>query len=457
MLKLVEMDSTESNFVPDRSDMDSVATSDACGGDVDTDGMTTANKTDQEIKEVTQDSGVETESSIVELEINKKPIVCHSVDTNSDTGNGQKGNDRNESTSTDKIFASFQSGDMMSVPSASEFNGGDSPETIELSSDCTSGKSKDSEAPEPTDKQQNSTVTPTDLKEDEKKDDGIQQNDNDAVSTEPAEDDEDELTKEDLMKTERQKSVPDVPLPMPEKEKTDSSVGNGTQNDKDEVTKEDLMKTERQKSDVLMAEKEMTVSQNSVVGDAPAEKMSAADVLMAEKETTVSQNSVVADATEEKMSAADVPMAEKETTVSQNSVVGDAPEEKTSAADVPTPVKEMTFAQKSVAADAPVIPTSAADVPSPVKEMTSGDAAVQEMSAGDVPNIPTSVADVPTDSTVPRSPSVATPHESVPEKIASEGDVCTNATDSTGLLTDSMAQTSQKEYKDTFGPKGERQ
>ena len=211
MLKLVEMDSTEGisseslrNFVPDRNDMESVATtSDACGGDVDTDGMTATNETDQEMKEVSQDSGLDTESSIVELEINEKPIMCHSVDTNSDTGNGQKCNDRNESTSTDKIFASFQSGDMMSVPSASEFNGGDSPETIELSSDCTSGKSKDSEAPEPTNKQQNSTVSPTNLKEDEKKDDGTQQNDNDAVSTEPAEDDKDELKTEDLMKTER--------------------------------------------------------------------------------------------------------------------------------------------------------------------------------------------------------------------------------------------------------------
>ena len=74
------------------------------------------------------------------------------------------------------------------------------------------------------------------------------------------------------MKTERQKCVPNVPLPIPEKEKTDSSIGNGTKNDKDKVTKEDLMKTERQKSDVPMAEKEMTVSQNSVIDDAPAEK-----------------------------------------------------------------------------------------------------------------------------------------------------------------------------------------
>ena len=83
MLKLVKMDSTEGisseslwNLVPDRSDMESVATtSDACGGDIDTDGMTTMNETDQEMKEVSQDSGLDTESSIVELEINKKPIV----------------------------------------------------------------------------------------------------------------------------------------------------------------------------------------------------------------------------------------------------------------------------------------------------------------------------------------------------------------------------------------------
>ena len=108
-----------------------------------------------------------------------------------------------------------------------------------------------------------------------------------------------------------------------------------------------------------------------------------------------------ADISEQKTSAADVPMAEKEMTVSQNSVVGDAPEQKVSEADVPTP---------------------------------------------DVPNVPTSVADVPTDSTVPQSSSVATPHESVPEKIDSEGDVPTNATDLTVPPTDSMAQTSQKEY-----------
>ena len=474
MLKLVKMDSTEGrsseslrNFVPERSDMQSVATtSDACGGDIDTDGMTTANETDQEMKEVSQDSGLDTESSIVELEINKKPIVYHSVDTDSDTGNGKKDNGNNQSTSTDKIFTSFQSGDMMSISSASEFNGGDSPETIELSSDCTSEKTKESEAPEPTDKQQNSTVTPTDLKEDEKKDDGTQQNDNDAVSTKPAEDDKDEVTKEDLMKTERRKSdvsmaekektgdapekqesVPDVP--MPEKEKTDSSLGNGTNS-----VAGDAPEKQESVPDVPMPEKEKTDSSvgngtNNVTGDAPEKQESVPDVPMPEKEKTDSSigngtNSVAGDAPKKQKSVPDVPMAEKKKTFAQKSVAADAPIIPMSAADVPTPVKEMTFTQKLVATDAPVIPISAADVPTPVKEMTSV-----------VPNVPTSETDVPTDSTVPQSPSVATPHESVVEKISSEGDVPTNATDSPVPLTDSMAQTSQKEYKDAFGHQGE--
>ena len=80
---------------------------------------------------------------------------------------------------------------------------------------------------------------------------------------------------------------------------------------------------------------------------------------------------------------------------------------------------------------------SAAEVSTPVKEIT------QETSVADVPNLPTSsvqetsVADVPapvTDSTVP--------HES--------------ATDLAVQSTDSMAQTSQKEYQDAFGPQRER-
>ena len=103
-------------------------------------GVIIANETDQEMKEV-PDNGVETESSIVELEINKSPVAYHSVDTNSDTGNG-----KNKSTSTDKIFAGFQSGDRMSLQSISECNIGISPETIELSSD--GGKSEKPQASE---------------------------------------------------------------------------------------------------------------------------------------------------------------------------------------------------------------------------------------------------------------------------------------------------------------------
>ena len=359
------MDSTEGisseslrNFVPDRSDMESVATSDTCGGDIDTDGMTTTNETDQEMKEVSQDNGLDTESSMVELEINKKTIVYHSVDTDSDTGNGKKDNGNNQSTSTDKIFTSFQSGDMMSIPSASEFNGGDSPETIELSSDCTSEKTKESEATEPTDKQQNSTVTLTDLKED-------------AVSTEPAEDHEDKVSQNSVVGDAPDQKIFAADVLMAEKETTvsqNSAVG-------------DALEEKTSAADVPMAEKEMTVSQNSPVGGAPEQKIFAADVQMTEKEMTVSQNSVVGDAPEQKMSAADVRMAEKEMTVSQNSVVCDAPEQKlsaadvseqkSSAADVPVAEKEMTVSQNSVVGNAPEQKVSAADVPTP-----------------DVPNIP---------------------------------------------------------------------
>ena len=121
--------SSEGHFQFSHSDMDDCSTSDVCGGDVDTEGNMTANETDQEIKEV-PDSGVETESSIVELDIHKSPVVYHSVDTDSETAIG-----KNNSMSTDKIFSGFQSGERMSLDSVSECNIEISPETIELSSD----------------------------------------------------------------------------------------------------------------------------------------------------------------------------------------------------------------------------------------------------------------------------------------------------------------------------------
>ena len=139
-LKLVEMDSTdmdntdgsssEGYFQFSHSDIDDYSTSDACGGDVDMEGNMKANKTDQEIKEI-PDSGVETESSTVELDIHKSPVVYYSIDTDSETAIPGK----NNSTSTDKIFSGFQSGERMSLDSVSECNIGISPETIELSSD----------------------------------------------------------------------------------------------------------------------------------------------------------------------------------------------------------------------------------------------------------------------------------------------------------------------------------
>ena len=126
---------------------------------------------------------METESSIVELDIRKSPVVYHSVNTNSETAIG-----RNNSTSTDKIFSGFHSGERMSLDSVSECNIEISPETIELSSDGvnsgkanvieTDGNKKDEEAEkskekveivtEETDKQDKLTDTP---KTDEKKED----------------------------------------------------------------------------------------------------------------------------------------------------------------------------------------------------------------------------------------------------------------------------------------------
>ena len=171
-LKLVEMDSTDidntdgssskGHFQFSHSDIDDYIASDACGGDVDTEGNTTANETDQEIKEV-PDSGVETESSIVELDICKSPVVYHCVETDSETAIPGK----NNSTSTDKIFSGFQSGERMSLDNVSECNVGISPESIELSPDGansakaqlkeTDEKKEDAKAEESKEKVENGT------------------------------------------------------------------------------------------------------------------------------------------------------------------------------------------------------------------------------------------------------------------------------------------------------------
>ena len=109
MLKLIEMDTDDTSlasglFMTDKSDVDSVGTratmehdgeSDGFGGDVDTE--CTENETEEH-----KDSGVETESSIVELKVTKSPIVYHSVDT-------------------DKIYSGFHEGNRMSLPTTSDF------------------------------------------------------------------------------------------------------------------------------------------------------------------------------------------------------------------------------------------------------------------------------------------------------------------------------------------------
>ena len=83
-LKLIEMDIAEEtsyesvlNFPPDRSDIDSVCTkegeSDAIGGDIDTEDTGNEDEKDEKEKYL-PDSGVETENSVVELDILKEPI-----------------------------------------------------------------------------------------------------------------------------------------------------------------------------------------------------------------------------------------------------------------------------------------------------------------------------------------------------------------------------------------------
>ena len=142
-LKLIEMDSAEEtsyesvlNFPPDRSDIDSACTkegeSDGICGDIDMED--TGNE--DEKNTYLPDSGVETENSVVEVDILKEPIVYHRVD--SDTNN-----EKNKSTSTEKIYSRFHSGEQMSLQSVSEFKNTSSPGTIELSSDTIKDISED--------------------------------------------------------------------------------------------------------------------------------------------------------------------------------------------------------------------------------------------------------------------------------------------------------------------------
>ena len=142
-LKLIEMDSAEEtsyesvlNFLPDRSDIDSACTkegeSDSICGDIDMEDTGNEDEKDKYLP----DSGVETENSVVEVDILKEPIVYHRVDSDTD-------NEKNKSTSTEKIYSGFHSGEQMSLQSVSEFKNTSSPGTIELLSDTVKDISED--------------------------------------------------------------------------------------------------------------------------------------------------------------------------------------------------------------------------------------------------------------------------------------------------------------------------
>ena len=130
MLKLVEMDTTpeadldlESAFasMAEKSEVDSVVTgpsveSDAFTGDVDTENNTGGEEESQTSGESAYHSAAETDGSILELKVEKTPIVYHKVDSDSDA------NVKSSTLSTDKIYASFEGGERMSVRSGSECN-----------------------------------------------------------------------------------------------------------------------------------------------------------------------------------------------------------------------------------------------------------------------------------------------------------------------------------------------
>ena len=384
-LKPVEMDSTdmdntdgsssEGHFQFSHSDMDDYSTSDACCGDVDTEENTTANETDQEIKEV-PDSGVETESSIVEVDIRKSPVVYHSVDTNSENAIG-----KNNSTSTDKIFSGFQSGERMSLDSISECNVKISPETIELSSDGAN------------------SAKPQVIEEDGNKEDGKAEETKEKVEIVTEETDKQHKST-DTLKTDEKK----------EDAKAEESK-------EVEIVTEETDKQHKLTDTLTVSDDKREQINNDAASTNPAEEEE--DILVPEN-----VNPPVADA----VPTSEVPAPVNK--ITQEKSVADIPTVPTSAAEVPAPVNEIT--QEKSVADIPTVPTSAAEVSTPVKEIT------QETSVADVPNVPTSsVADVPTPLT-----DLTVPHESATELAVQP--------------TDSMAQTSQKEYQAAFGPQGER-
>ena len=382
-LKLVEMDSTdmdntdgsssEGHFQFSHSDMDNYNTSDACGSDVDMEGNMTANETDQEIKEV-PDSGVETETSIVEVDIRKSPVVYHSVDTDSETAIG-----KNNSTSTDKIFSGFQSGERMSLDSVSECNVEISPETIELSSDgansakaqvtetdenkedakAEESKEKVAIVTEETDKQHKSTDT---LKTDEKKEDAKAEESKEKVAIVTEETDKQHKST-DTLKTDEKK----------EDAKAEESK------EKVEIVTEETDKQDKSTDTLTVSHNKMEQIDNDAASTDPAEEEE--NILVCENvNPPVADLPKTGDAPESDVKT--VPMSEVPTPVheiAQETSVADILTVPMSAAEVPTPVNEIT--QDTSVADIPTVPTSAAEVPAPVKEIT------QETSVADVPNL----------------------------------------------------------------------
>ena len=340
MLKLIEMDTEDTSlesalFMPDKSDVDSMdhdGVSDGFGGDVDTE--CTENETEEN-----KDSGVETESSIVELKVTKSPILYHSVDTDSDRGN-------DKSTSTDKIYSGFCEGERMSLASTSDFKCTSSQGTVELSSDSRKADVSDADSVKVLESVKNgqqlgptvSKETPTDSTEKptEKRN---PQTENDEASTEGAED----ATTDPVGNSEIPPSAAEVQKQGIEGDITNTVKPEGGIPGTDIVTDSTVNSSE---ADVPKTSPEVNSVEKAEVPPSAAE---------------VQQQGIVVDVTNTVEPEVDIPG----TDIVTDSVVN------SSAADVPKTSPEVNSSIADVPKNSPAVNSSVADVPKNSLEVSS--------------------------------------------------------------------------------------
>ena len=264
MLKLVEMDTTpeadfdlESAFASmvEKSEVDSVATgpsveSDTFAGYVDTENNTGGEE--ETSGESAYHSAAETDGSIVELKVEKTPIVYHKVESDSDT------NVKSSTLSTDKIYTSFEGGERMSICNGSECNIWSS-ETIELSSDSCEKK----ELTDATDRRQSVVVESIEMKD-------LTNKDGEGDVTQE---------KETVEKDEAEKSDGGHSADVEQKDtvQKDEAEKSGRGHSADVEQKDTVQKDEVEKSDTTDGGHSADVEQKDTVQKDEAEKSDATD------------------------------------------------------------------------------------------------------------------------------------------------------------------------------------